>query len=107
MAHEITQMIGFSLIGCIYGLFLDEIFIAIQNQFVQKKLTKCIFAIIQLVVSIALLWCIHYFTLDRVNSTLSAITFTSLYYSTQNNLWNNLLAFKPENKNGHYYRVLT
>lgn len=86
--NDISQLVISSLIGAIYGILLDEIFIAIQTNFQQNKFNKCIFAIIQLLISIFLLWGLHL--------SISSLLFTTMFYNTQNNLWNNMLAFKSQ-----------
>jgi ABC-type Fe3+ transport system permease subunit len=91
MINEISQFMISSLIGCVYGILLDEIFILIQNRFRQNRITKCTFAILQLFVSVILLW--------GFDLSISSLLFTTMYYNTQYNLWNNMLAFKNNNTN--------
>lgn len=88
MSNEISQLMISSLIGAIYGILLDEIFITIQTKFQQNKFNKCIFAIGQLFISVLLLWGLHL--------SISSLLFTTMFYNTQNNLWNNMLAFKSQ-----------
>ncbi len=94
MINEISQFIIASLIGSVYGILLDDIFIMFQNKFQQNRITKCTFAILQLFVSVILLWISHVIVSNHAKLSISVLMFTSMYYNTQYNLWNNMLAFK-------------
>jgi hypothetical protein len=104
MINEISQFMAFAMIGTVYGILLDEIFISIQHRFRRNRMNKCLFAIIQLIVSVILLWYSHIIIINHVNLSISALMFTLMYYSTQNNLWNNMLAFKyTKSKSQNYF----
>lgn len=75
-------------------MLLDEIFISIQTRFPQNCSTKCIFATTQLFVSLILLWFLRLYTMNKMN----LLIFATMYYNTQYNLWDNMLAFKYTNK---------
>lgn len=92
--RDIGHIILFAIVGGVFGLILDKIFILIQNKFKKNRTNKCIFTILQLFISIGILWILNSKIICCVKEPLSGVIFITLYYNSQTNLWNNLKEFK-------------
>lgn len=89
----LSDMVVFSFLGLSLGCIVDVTFIIAQSKFTgkyKKTYVNLVFFMLQMLISILVLWSVHLNLTSHKRTSLPAMIFSTTYFGIQSNLFSNI-----------------